>query len=351
MHQLTTARVTEIGRNAGLDAVGVAPAVVFERARRVLHERKAAGLNAGMEFTYRNPDRSTEPGRSVIDAQAVVVGAISYGEPAPPRPTEPSASIARYAWRDPYEPLRAALWTVARALRKDGHRAVVFADDNSLVDREAAYRAGLGWFGKNANILLPGQGSWFVLGAVITTAPLETVTEPMADGCGSCRRCLDGCPTGAILAPGVVDAGRCLAWLWQRPGVFPPEYRAALGDRLYGCDDCQEVCPPNARVKVRLTTAADRAPARTHAPLLTLLDGTDAEVMAINGEWYLSERNPRWLRRNAIVIAGNSDLPADERIIAALHRYATGDDDLLAEHARWSLDRLHERTAKGVGTA
>jgi epoxyqueuosine reductase len=342
---ITSELIGEIGRGAGLDAVGVAPAAVFERARRVLHERKAAGLHNGMEFTYRNPDRSTDPGRAVLDAQAVVVGALSYREPAPAVPDEPSAAIARYAWRNPYEPLREGLWAMARTLRMFGYKAVVFADDNSLVDREAAYRAGLGWFGKNANLLLPGQGSWFVLGAVVTTAPLETVAEPLADGCGACRRCLDGCPTGAIVAPGVVDAARCLAWLLQKPGEFPLEFRAALGNRLYGCDDCQEVCPPNLRVQassvaVQLTSQAERGAPRAHVPLLALLTGSDDEVMAINGAWYLADRNPRWLRRNAIVIAGNSELPADLRIIAALHRFAAGDDELLAEHARWSLARL-----------
>src|SRR4029077_12823585 len=156
----------------------------------------------------------------------------------------PQGRVARYARDDHYAPLRAALWAVAHHLRRHGWRAVVFADDNSLVDREAAYLAGLGWYGKNANLLLPGRGSWFVLGLGVTDAPLPTDTR-VADGCGSCRRCLDGCPTGAIVAPGVVDARRCLAWLVQSPGVFPRDTRAALGNRLYGCDECQEGGPPN----------------------------------------------------------------------------------------------------------
>ena len=134
------------------------------------------------------------------------------------------------------------------------------ADDNALVDREAAYRAGLGWYGKNANLLLPGEGSWFVLGSVVTDAPAAPPSRPRrcADGCGTCTRCLDGCPTGAIVAPGVVDARRCLAWLLQVEGAFPREHRVALGDRLYGCDDCQEVCPPNRRRRPQRCRRATR---------------------------------------------------------------------------------------------
>ena len=128
-----------------------------------------------------------------------------------------------------------------------GWRARVVADDNALVDRAAAERAGLGWFGKNSNILLPGAGSWFLLGSVVTDAPLPTAA-PVGDGCGSCRRCLSACPTGALVGPGVLDARRCLAWLLQATGVFPFEFRVALEGRIYGCDDCQDVCPANRLV-------------------------------------------------------------------------------------------------------
>lgn len=342
----TTAELVELGQRLGLDAVGVAPAGILERARRALIERKEAGLHDGMSFTYKNPIRSTNPDAAVTGARSIIVAARSYQEQAPPPPSEPIGRVARYAWSDPYRPLRAALQTMALQLRKDGHRAVVFADDNSLVDREAAYLAGIGWFGKNANLLLPGRGSFFVLGSIITTASFESAPAPVADGCGSCRRCFDGCPTGAIVAAGVIDARKCLAWLLQRPGTFPVEYRAALGDRIYGCDDCQEVCPPNQRSQ-RLWSAlgtdgvagvADGM--RASVPLLGLLTGTDEEVLAINGEWYLADRDPRWLRRNAVVIAGNLPTPVDSRILGALTAIAAGSDEMLAEHARWSLERL-----------
>ena len=256
-----------IGRAAGLCAVGVCGAEPFSEAAAVLHERKQAGLHGGMQFTYRNPDRSADPGRLVPGAAALIVGALEFEADAGDRPSDgsPYARVAAYARSDHYTALRTALGTMAEPLRAAGHRAVVSADENGLVDRAAAHRAAIGWWGKNSNILVPGVGSLVVLGAVVTDAPIapQDPTGGVADGCGSCRQCLDGCPTGAIIAPGAVDARRCLAWLVQTDGVFDPDYRVALGDRIYGCDDCSDVCPPN-RVRVRLTRRTE--PRRDRTP-------------------------------------------------------------------------------------
>jgi epoxyqueuosine reductase len=326
-----------LGTEAGLDAVGVAEAAVFETTRQTLHERRTQGHHGGMAFTYRNPDRSTDPGRIVAGARSIVVGARNYLRGDPPETSEPGGTVARYAWVDHYAPLRAALGVVAQRLKGDGWKAVVVADDNALVDREAAHRAGLGWYGKNANLLLPGRGSWFVLGSVVTDAPLQAASEPVPDGCGACHRCIDACPTGAIVAPGVVDARRCLAWLLQRPGSIPVEFRAALGDRIYGCDDCQTVCPPNIRFGRAEPTEVDADPV---IDLVAMLDADDAALLARYGRWYIAERDPRWLRRNALVALGNV---GDERTDAVLARYRDGDDAVLAEHAAWALQRRAER--------
>jgi epoxyqueuosine reductase len=338
------AELRSIGLAAGLDAVGLAPADPFTRTRADLETRKAAGLHAGMAFTYRNPTRSTDPGAVVAGARALVVGARGYLAPAPAPMEGPTGKVARYAWVDHYGELRVALGAVARRLKADGWRAVVCADDNSLVDREAAYRAGLGWYGKNANLLLPRRGSWFVLGSVVTDAPLAHAPEPMADGCGSCQRCIEACPTGAIVAPGVVDAGRCLAWLVQRPGSFPRQYRVALGDRLYGCDDCQEVCPPN-RHAGRSHVAQDAPAPGTEAAvaLLDLLAATDAELLARHGRWYIAERDPRWLRRNALVALGNTADGREPAVEAALVRYLSAPDPMLRAHAVWAAAQLDRR--------
>ncbi|MET0578976.1 MAG: tRNA epoxyqueuosine(34) reductase QueG [Ilumatobacteraceae bacterium] len=323
----------------GIEHLGVAPAAVLERARRVLHERRDAGLADGMGFTYHNPDRSTDPQLAVPGARSILVAARSYlADETPARPPGPQARVARYAWVDHYTPLRAGLRAMARRLRVADERAVSFADDNSIVDREVAHLAGLGWFGKNANLLLPGAGSWFVLGCVVTTASFP-VAEPVADGCGACRRCLDACPTGAIVAPGVVDAGRCLAWVLQKPGSIPEPLRAVVGDRIYGCDDCQEACPPTVRLGRRHERSLDPHSV-AWVDVLDLLDADDRTLLDRHGRWYIADRDPRWLRRNALVVLGNTADGGDPRVAATLARYAEGDDPILAEHARWAIERL-----------
>ena len=181
----------------GVTHLGVADASVLQRAREALHHRLEHDLTDGMQFTFRNPERSTDPQAAVKGAQSVLVAARPYLLDPPEQqddshPVSPTGRIARYAWADHYGPLRDGLWAVAQQLRTDGHRAVAYADDNSIVDREVAHRAGIGWFGKNANLLVSGAGSWFVLGCVVTDAPLPAASTVAPDGCGTCRRCLDG---------------------------------------------------------------------------------------------------------------------------------------------------------------
>ena len=276
-----TDQLLSLGRNAGLDQVGVTSAAVLHRAREAINQRISQGLHNQMQFTFRNPERSTDPTKTLPSARSVIVGALSYSSSAvntfpqtPEKENKFSARIARYVWSDYYAQLRKLLGEIARQLVLDGHRAVVLADDNAIVDREVAYQAGIGWFGKNSNLLISGAGSYFVLGCVITTAELTFAEKQVEDGCGSCRRCIDNCPTNAIVAPGVVDANKCLAWLLQKPGVFDREYRVALGDRIYGCDDCQEVCPPTVRYERKIESSRMeilRKPAKQWASVAAIL--------------------------------------------------------------------------------
>jgi epoxyqueuosine reductase len=393
-------RLRRRGEEAGLAAVGIAPATPMEATRRILEERKAAGLSADMQFTYRNPARSTDPGRALTDAAALVVGAWPYAEAsqggangsesaasagAPAPSDRPQGRVARYARRDYYQDLRTALGELAALLTDAGWRARVVADDNALVDRAVAERSGLGWFGKNSNILLPGRGSWFLLGSVITDAPLRP-SDPVPDGCGSCRRCLPSCPTGALVAPGVLDARKCLAWLLQATGVFPFEYRVALEGRVYGCDDCQDACPAN-RLAARMATdghpgrSAERSeqpmvpvpgapvhggpipegpvpggpiperpihdgPIQVWLPaegaevdLLELLSASDESLLARYGRWYIPQRDPRYLRRNALVALGNVADGRQSQVAERLAHYLDHPDELLRAHAVWASFR------------
>ncbi len=327
---------------AGLVALGAAAVEPFVDARAELERRRDLGLHGGMQFTYRNPERSTDPSRILDGARSLVVGAWPYAAGDPERPSDggPWGRVARYAVVDHYAQLRAALATVAAVLEARGGRTRIVLDDNSLVDRAAAVRAGVGWFGHNTNVLVPGHGSWVVLGTIVTDLDVPGV-ETSAGTCGTCTRCLDGCPTGALIAPGVLDANRCLAWLVQAPGEFPLEHRVALGDRIYGCDDCQEVCPPGRRS----VEAATPTPDGTWVDLVAMLTESDDELLARHGRWYIAGRDPRWLRRNALLALGNAADVDDPSVRGLLTVWTEGDDALLAEHARWALQRLDERAA------
>ena len=310
---------------------------VLKRARDVLTERKSLGLHNEMQFTYRNPIRSTDPTSTMPTARSIIVGARSYATEMPQKLNEVSARVARYVWADYYEQLRGGLGQIAAQLKTDGWRAIVLADDNSIVDREVAYQAGLGWYGKNANLLIDGAGSYFVLGSVLTDAPLATETTSVKDGCGSCRRCIDNCPTEAIVAPGVVDARKCLAWLLQKPGVFDPAYRVALGDRIYGCDDCQEVCPPTVRHAV-VEESNDKT--RAWVSVMSILKDDDQTLLKNFKAWYIADRDPKWIRRNALIILGNVGDAFDENTQSILKRYLSDSEPILRAHAVWATARL-----------
>lgn len=339
----------EVGIVAGLSRVAVTSAEPFDEAREHLEARKAEGLNATMQFTYRNPTRSTDPRRTMPEAASLIVGARSYPPESTHRPDEGSyGKVARVAVDDHYGALRNGLEAVAVRLRADGWKAMVLADSNALVDRAVAHRAGLGWFGKNSNVLVPGLGSWVVLGSVLTEAPLPVTDGEVRDGCGTCTRCIDACPTGAIVAPGVVDARRCLSWLVQAEGDFPEEHREALGHRLYGCDDCQEVCPPNMAVERRTVIDGRSRADAAWVDVLEMLEADDELLMDRYGRWYIARRDPRYLRRNALVVLGNVGDLADERTARVLTDYLDGGDDMLAGHARWAINQLEARLRAGV---
>lgn len=342
-------RIREVASAAGLDAVGFTRAEVFDGTRQDLLRRKQAGFAGGIAFTYRNPERSTDPERLLPGARSLVVAAMTCGggDVQPPQERE-QASVARFAREDRYRRLRDALEKLAMCLRAEGFRSKVVADDNALVDREAAVRAGIGYYGKNTMVLLPRRGSMFLLGSVVTDAELPASPRYDGPGCGRCTRCMSSCPTNAIVAPGVLDARRCLAWLLQSEGDIPVQYRELVGARIYGCDDCQEVCPPNrlslrkdsVRRQISNGAGSSEAVPGGKVDLVAVVTSSDDELIGRFGHFYIPRRQPRYLRRNALVALGNCADRSDPRVLSALRHAIESGDEMLASHARWAAEKL-----------
>jgi epoxyqueuosine reductase len=323
---MTTADVQRLGSSLGLDAVGVARAEAYDGTERHIRERRARGLFGRMRFTMAQPDVSCHPERLLEGARSVVSAALCYYAPEPRR-APGQGRLPRYAWHDGYAELREKLDALGREL---GAPYRVLVDANQHVDREAAARSGVGFYGKNTMLITRHHGSWVVLGTLVTAAALEP-TPPLAPDCGSCTLCIDACPTGALDDPGTLDATKCLSYWTQTPESIPAAYREPLGVQVYGCDICQDVCPWNRGVeKRRADLPADSA---AHVDLVDWLEGDVASF----GRLFVPQNDPRWLQRNALVAAGNA---GDKRTRAAVERHASGDDAMLAEHASWALERM-----------
>lgn len=299
------------------------------------------GLAGELGFTYKDPDVAADVGRSFAWVQRLVVVSWPYMPAAGnPGPAEPGTGrVARFASSDHYSGLRHALERIAAELRQRACRAEILADDDRLVDRAAAVRGGIGWWGKSTMVLDPRYGPWLLLGAVATDAELPT-TAPMVRDCGTCDACIPACPTGAIVAPGVLDASRCIAHWTQTGGIIPVELRRAMGDRIYGCDDCLDACPPGNKRVAEVTTSRGRV------DLIELLATDDAGLRERYEHFYLPRRNPRFLRRNALVALGNSvavgagTMARREQVVATLAGYLGLPDELYRIHAGWALGRI-----------
>ena len=330
-----TSRLLARGAEAGLERMGVCSAHPFAATRVEIRSRKDQGLSARLGFTFGDPDTSTDIRRSLPWAERLVVGIRSYLPDAgdPGERVAGRGRVARFAVTDSYQPLRSGLKAVAAELTEAGYRAEVLADDSRLVDRAAAVRAGVGWWGKSTMVLAPGVGPWFLIGSVATDAKLP-MSKPMERTCGTCRACLPACPTGALVAPGVLDARLCLAAIAQSPGVIPRDLRIHMEDRIYGCDECLAACPPGTRLLDRSVSP------RGSVDLVRLLRSADQELLDAFNHFYLPARRPRILRRNALVALGNTGAADHLPIVAG---YLGNPDWLLRLHAVWSVHRLGAR--------
>jgi len=330
MSHMQAVRLQELADDLGLDVVGATPASAYEETERHILERRARGLFADMRFTMAQPEVSCHPEELLEGARTVVSAALCYwrdGEQPPPG----EGRLPRYTWFDAYSQLRERLDELGRRL---GGRYRVLVDANQHVDREAAARSGVGFYGKNTMLITRRFGSWVVLGTLVTDAELEP-TPPLDADCGSCTLCIEACPTGALDEPGVLDATRCLSYWTQAGSAIPEEYREPLGDQVYGCDICQDVCPWNRGVEKRRAGLEPPPGAEPHVSLVDWLEASDEELAERYDRLFVPKNDPRYLRRNALVALGNSGGDPEPA-----RRYAAGDDPLLREHAEWALARL-----------
>ena len=327
--------LTRLAEELGLDAVGAAPVAPYAETEAHIRDRRARGLFADMRFTMAKPEISCHPELLFERARTVVSAALCYYAPSPAQP-EGSGRLPRYTWTHAYAELRERLDELGRRL---GGEYRVLVDDNAHVDREAAVRSGVGFYGKNTMLITRRHGSWVVLGTLVTEAELEP-TPPLGTDCGECRLCIDACPTGALHDAGVLDAEQCLSYWTQSPRPVPHDVREALADRVYGCDICQDVCPWNRGVEKR---RADTEPAPDAEPFVSLVDwleADDADLRVRYDRLYFPRNDVRYLRRNALIAAGNVGREAELR---AVEPYVNADDEMLREHAAWARARIEAR--------
>jgi len=332
--------VKDEARRLGFDAAAIGPATV--PAHGVAFDRWLDDGYAGtMDYLARTRRERRDPGLLLAGARAVVTVAMSY------RPADDSSAegdgmrVARYAGRrDYHDIIRPRLRTLADFIGRaagPGVQSRAAVDTSAVLERDAAARAGLGWIGKNTNLLNQSLGSWFFLGAVLTTAELA-FDDDVPDRCGSCTACLDACPTAAFTAPYVLDARRCIAYLTiEHRGDIDETLRPAIGDWGFGCDICQEVCPWNR--KAATTREPAFATGEALSPL-TLLELDEAGFRAkFRGTAFWRAHRSGLLRNAAIVLGNRGDRSAEP----ALRRALEDPDPVIQRAAAWALSRLDDR--------
>jgi len=332
---MTVDELRSLADELGLDVVGAAPAAPYEETERHIRERRARGLFGSMRFTMARPEVSCHPETLLERARTVVSAALCYYAPAS-EPGTGEGRLPRYAWRDNYALLRERLDELGRRLGGD-YRVLV--DANQHVDRAGAERSGVGFIGKNTMLITRTHGSWVVLGTLVTEVELEA-TAPVAAGCGTCTLCIDACPTGALDEPGVLDATRCLSYWTQTADDIPDDVMDALGDRVYGCDICQDVCPWNVGIEKRRADAALDEADQPTASLADWLTRDDRELVAELDRLFVPGNDARWLRRNALVAVGNVGSADDAPLVDA---FLDDDRPVLRRVARRASERIGER--------
>jgi epoxyqueuosine reductase len=337
-------RLIDHARALGFAAVGFAPAADDPLRARRLREWLGAGCHGEMDWMEARADVRQGPQSMWPEARSVIALGMSYAPASDPLALEGDAERARisvYAQgRDYHDTVKQALKALARWLveQAPGTELKVFVDTAPVMEKPLGEAAGIGWQGKHTNLVSREHGSWLFLGAIYTTVPFAP-DAPHEDRCGSCRACQDACPTAAFPAPYRLDARRCISYLTiEHKGPIPDEFRAAIGNRIYGCDDCLAVCPWN-----KFAEAAARH--RAFVPRAELVAPRLAELLALDDAGFrrLFSGSPikrigrdRFVR-NCLIAAGNSGNARLEEPVRALLADA---DPVVAEAADWALNRL-----------
>ena len=333
----------EKARELGFCAFGIAPADAAPASAARLREWLDGGRHGEMIWMEETAERRSRPTSLWPDVRSVISLGMSYAPSADPLAlaNHPDrARISVYAQGGDYhDTVKKALKQLARwMVDQEPSELKVFVDTAPVMEKPLAEAAGLGWQGKHTNLVSREDGSWLFLGAIFTTLELEP-NAPHAARCGSCTRCLDACPTNAFPAPFQIDARRCISYLTiEHKGPIPLEFREAMGNRIYGCDDCLAVCPWNRFAQAARANAAFAPRAELTAPALAdLLALDDAGFRQVFSGSPIKRIGRNRMVRNAAIAAGNSALPD---LIAPLQRLVNDEDPVVAEAASWALKRL-----------
>jgi epoxyqueuosine reductase len=308
---LTAATIKERARALQFDACGIAPAADHAELR-FYREWLDRGYAGEMAYLHRTADRRADVRQVIPSAQTVIVTATVYNTDRPysTECADPDrAQVARYAWGDDYHDVVGArlesLLAWMRAQTDTPFEARWYVDTGPVQERVYAQHAGIGWIGKNSCVINPELGSWVFLGVIVCSLPLEA-DPPALDQCGTCTLCLEACPTGALVAPGVLDSTRCISYLTiELRGEIPAEHAEEIGAHVYGCDICQEVCPWNAVAPTSDDAAWQPRTAWDRVDLLTLAQRSDAELAAALRGSPMRRTKVQGLRRNVAVALAN----------------------------------------------
>ncbi len=334
----------------GVDKIGFTTAAPFTELKNRLRRQQELGYQSGFEES--DIEKRTEPLQLLNEAESIVAIAVAYPSRMENAPTGKKGArrgiFCRASWGVDYHTAlreRLKLLSIWLEERMEGVRIESMVDTGALVDRAVAERAGIGWSGKNCSIITPEFGSYVYLGELITNIPFAP-DKPMEDECGDCRLCLDVCPTGALIEGGQLNAQRCIAFLTQTKGTLPDEFRSHIGNRLYGCDTCQTVCPKN-KGKINWIHEEFKPDPELAKPLLTpLLTISNREFKTKFGHVSGSWRGKKPIQRNAILALAHFK---EEAAIPDLIGLLKNDDrPVIRGTAAWALGKIGGEQAKAA---